>query len=514
MTRSVKLSFRLALLVITSAVPAAAQTVPPFIPFSAHVQNTATPAPTEVEFVFRIYNVPEDGEALWTETQVLNVVNGEVSTLLGLTGASPLGVFDGSLMFMELQVAGTVLTPRTVVGSVPYAVRSAETDHAQRAESALSADRASQLGPFLPDDLQRKITGQCPAFSAVTGVATDGSLVCGYTDSTPGGGLPGPQGATGASGPTGPQGLPGGTGVRGATGPEGPAGPVGTPGALGPSGPAGNVGATGPVGLTGATGPTGLTGATGPAGDTGPTGLMGLMGPAGEVGATGAVGPTGVAGATGPEGPTGTAGAVGATGPVGPTGVAGATGAAGTNALWAVNGTNMVYNGGGVGIGATPNGLLRVAGAVRMGSETGTAGAPTDTGDSGFSYTGVVTRRVASGGQTLGNVVARTHEFTLERDGTPGGIRIQWAPNNSAIQTVRGIALRNNGTQMNIATGKFNEFAGGTRQVFLDADDVVYVHLIIGNMHNLSHATEITMARSGAVSSGNWVGFMHSTFNQ
>lgn len=136
-----------------------------------------------------------------------------------------------------------------------------------------------------------------------------------------------------------------------------------------------NPGLPGPTGATGAQGPTGADGATGPTGVAGADGATGADGPTGPQGPTGA---TGAVGATGPQGPIGATGSVGATGSTGATGATGsnanlvagtgisivndtisATGSAGN---WSVNGNNLFYNTGNIGIGVNnPNETLVVA---------------------------------------------------------------------------------------------------------------------------------------------------------
>jgi hypothetical protein len=277
-------------------------------------------------------------------------------------------------------------------------------------------------------------TAGAAANTGATGV-TGPTGSSGITGPTGPQGLLGARGYTGFTGPTGADSVTTGpTGPLG--GPTGPTGPLGSTGYTGPS-ITGPTGYTGPASLitgpTGTSGPTGTAGTSvkivgsvatsaslpggygGAAGDgelaedtgnlwvwsgtiwvdvgqvKGPTGVTGaastITGPTGYTGAasvitgpTGATGATGVTGAasviTGPTGYTGPIGATGVSGAAsvvtGPTGYTGPTGVTG-NSLWSLNGIDMYYLAGNVGIGTsnTTLGTLTVKGNIIT---TGTSG--------------------------------------------------------------------------------------------------------------------------------------------
>ena len=103
--------------------------------------------------------------------------------------------------------------------------------------------------------------------------------------------LSGNAGPQGLQGSTGPQGEQGETGVTGPTGPAGPAGSSGAPGLTGANGSIGLTGETGPMGPAGAKGDKGDTGlASTVAGPTGATGPQGIQGATGATGANGIFG--------------------------------------------------------------------------------------------------------------------------------------------------------------------------------------------------------------------------------
>ena len=76
------------------------------------------------ELIFRIMDDPEDGYALYTETQTVNFINGYYSVLLGADEENnPLddSVFANYPLYLALKVDGENLEPRQPMTSVPYA---------------------------------------------------------------------------------------------------------------------------------------------------------------------------------------------------------------------------------------------------------------------------------------------------------------------------------------------------------------------------------------------------------
>jgi hypothetical protein len=278
---------------------------------------------------------------------------------------------------------------------------------------------------------------------------------------------------------------------------------IGPEGAPGPTGEPGDAGATGPAGPQGPKGDTGATGAKGDPGATGPQGLQGIQGVKGDTGLTGA---QGVKGDTGLTGSQGVAGLTGSQGP------------AGTNSLWNVSGTTMNYSGGNIGIGtATPDAPLQVRGPIRLGSETGTAEGPNTGNGIAVGYKGLVMRRIVSVSPTAGNVVARTSEVLIERDGTPGGLLFRWTVGGSAALAVRGTIVDNNGVVTGVHFETGNQFDGGTQAIFTGANQIIFAHLIFGNFYNADNVTEITIARSSQYNINSdpvWLGTVTSSYDQ
>ena len=76
------------------------------------------------ELIFRVFDDPENGDELWTETQTVNFINGYYSVLLGVdeeNNALDDSVFANYPLYLELKVDGERLEPRHPMTSVPYA---------------------------------------------------------------------------------------------------------------------------------------------------------------------------------------------------------------------------------------------------------------------------------------------------------------------------------------------------------------------------------------------------------
>ncbi|MBI4702022.1 MAG: collagen-like protein [Deltaproteobacteria bacterium] len=157
--------------------------------------------------------------------------------------------FDGSTRYLGISVGDDPeMTPRAIVGSVPYALVATNAVGDITPKSVAIADYGEVI------DSKGKWVGD-------------------------------PTGLVGPQGPQGPKGDPGPQGPNGLQGPKGDPGPVGAQGATGPKG---DPGPQGPQGLTGPQGATGPKGEQGPAGPQGAQGPAGAQGPKGDKGDPGA----------------------------------------------------------------------------------------------------------------------------------------------------------------------------------------------------------------------------------
>ena len=88
-----------------------------------------TPEQGVVMFQFALFAVPVGGNPLWAESQLLGLSDGYYATHLGDATAAdggvgvPVNVLDGSERYLQLTIAGNVLSPRQRITSVAYAYR-------------------------------------------------------------------------------------------------------------------------------------------------------------------------------------------------------------------------------------------------------------------------------------------------------------------------------------------------------------------------------------------------------
>ena len=103
--------------------------VPQMINYQGKVtDDQGNPLNGNYDMIFSIYDALTGGNQLWSETQPeVSVENGIFSVLLGSTTPEgiPLGVFNGEIRYLEVQVGSDLMTPRKEMVSVPYAFATA-----------------------------------------------------------------------------------------------------------------------------------------------------------------------------------------------------------------------------------------------------------------------------------------------------------------------------------------------------------------------------------------------------
>ena len=157
-------AFVASLLLVTSAF---AQTVPTRLSFTARLVDNGTPVQGPRDFVFKLYPVDVMGNEVWAETRnAVPVTDGTVNLELGANSPLTETIFDGQTLYLEVTVGMTVLSPRTPVVSVPYALRS---------------NVAAQVGTLTPALIQRRVGTGCGAGAAIQVINADGTVVCAAT---------------------------------------------------------------------------------------------------------------------------------------------------------------------------------------------------------------------------------------------------------------------------------------------------------------------------------------------
>jgi hypothetical protein len=154
------------------ATQSASADVPDRIHFAARLVQGAAPANGPVQVTVELYRAATGGTNIWTESHTPTATDGLVSVAMGTQTPFDATIVDGGALFLQVTVAGTVLTPRLEIGSVPYAM------------VAERADTAAKLGTLGPGDVQRRVGGTCPMGSSIQTIDAAGAVTCEADDDT------------------------------------------------------------------------------------------------------------------------------------------------------------------------------------------------------------------------------------------------------------------------------------------------------------------------------------------
>jgi hypothetical protein len=151
-----------------AALAASADTaVPSLIRYSGTaLQNDGKPRQGEASVTFLIFKEEKGGEPLWAETQTVSAdQSGAFSVQLGAASLAgmPSDLFStGEARWLEVQVAGSAPQPRTLLSSVPYAMKSADAESLAGHQAADFVTQAQLEG--LAQKLSKVEQAAAPAF--------------------------------------------------------------------------------------------------------------------------------------------------------------------------------------------------------------------------------------------------------------------------------------------------------------------------------------------------------------
>lgn len=525
---------------------AQAQEVPTRLSFTARLVDNGVPVEGRRDFVFKLFPQATGGGETWTEIRTaLMVANGSLNVELGAITPLNDSIFDGQALYLEVAVGGTVLSPRTPVLSVPYAMRSTV---------------AGRVGGLAEPDIQRRVAGGCGPGSAIRSIEPDGTVSCQAAAVT----VNDAGVAAGLTGVYGGAGLTGGGAIGDVTLGVNFAGTgSATSAARSDHDHDGTYLPLGPVlACSGTDKVVGIApnGSVVCAADQGGGGGSGVA-------SVGASPPLSSSGGANPVLSLGTVPlANGGTGETTAARARASLGAASSGAnsdIISLSGLTTVLSaaqgGTGMGVPATPghflksnnsgwmdgpllptdlprtspyyiqnqsgaaqaadlhvNGVIRTSGLVRSGSEMGTSEPPSVDAVSG-GYGGMVVRRINSETIGLGSVVARTDMLSFQRNGTLYGFRLVKVGTDNRRQTLVCQGVSGAGLQIN----RVIDVPAGAAitmdyLVYSSADDIVMMNCVFGGMdasiNQLGHHTTVTLARTN--SGVTYFGTLTSTYNQ
>ncbi len=160
----------LALAIFALSTSAFAQ-VPNLIGYQGRLLKAdGTPEIGSKSFAFSLFSADSGGTAIWSETQTLALSDGYYATMLGSTQPLDSTVLDGRLLYLELSIDGTALSPRQQVASVPYAVMAGSV------KGGVVDAAELRVGGTTVIDSTGKLTGPATAsYSAGSGLSLNGT---------------------------------------------------------------------------------------------------------------------------------------------------------------------------------------------------------------------------------------------------------------------------------------------------------------------------------------------------
>jgi len=122
------------------------------IDYQGYLEDGGDPVTDTVQMVFKIYDAASSGNQKWTETHSpVVVLGGLFDVTLGSSTTIPDTVFSGDTRYLQIQVDGTTLNPRTQIVSSAYAMRVNTIDGADG--GTIAGDLTAGKGNFGTDNV-------------------------------------------------------------------------------------------------------------------------------------------------------------------------------------------------------------------------------------------------------------------------------------------------------------------------------------------------------------------------
>lgn len=166
-----KLALLLSLAVTSLGASAQAAGAPPTISFVARLADNGTPITGAHDLVLALFDAQTGGTQVWSESRTGVQIPSDGLLYLDLGSVTPLdaNVFSGAKRYLEVTIDSQITTPRIVIESTPYAIRSGEATHAGDSDT---------LGTHPASFYQARVSNACSSGSAIASIDATGSVTC------------------------------------------------------------------------------------------------------------------------------------------------------------------------------------------------------------------------------------------------------------------------------------------------------------------------------------------------
>lgn len=158
-------------LTLALATAAHAQGAPGTISFVARLADAGQPITGAHNLDVALFDASTGGSAVWSESRTGVTIPSDGILYLDLGSVTPLdaNVFSGGKKYLEVTIDAQITTPRIVIESAPYAIRSGEASHSANSD---------QLGTHTASFFQARVSNACSSGSAIASIDAAGSVTC------------------------------------------------------------------------------------------------------------------------------------------------------------------------------------------------------------------------------------------------------------------------------------------------------------------------------------------------